>query len=44
MDAQNLFQSIFDNSEDSILIITDDKVEYINETFLTEYKVLFDNF
>ena len=44
IDAQSLFQSIFDNSEDSILIITDDKVEYINETFLQEYQVLFDNF
>ena len=44
MDAQSLFQNIFDNSEDSIMIITDDKVEYINETFLTQYQVFFDNF
>ena len=43
IDSQNLFQSVFDNSEDSIIIITDDKVEYINETFLSEYHSLFDS-
>ena len=44
IDAQSLFQNIFDNSEDSIIIITDEKVEYINETFLTQYQVFFDSF
>jgi uncharacterized protein with von Willebrand factor type A (vWA) domain len=44
IDAVSLFQSIFDNSEESIIIITDGKAEYINETFLIEFKDLFKNF
>ena len=41
IDAVSLFQSIFDNSEESIIIVTDGKAEYINETFLLEFNSLF---
>ena len=44
IDAVSLFQSIFDNSEESTIIITDGKAEYINETFLNQFKYLFKQF
>jgi hypothetical protein len=38
IDSQNLFQSIFDNSEESIMIVTDEKAETINRTLLNEFE------
>jgi hypothetical protein len=32
-----LFQNVFDNSDEGIIIVTNEMVEYINETFLKEY-------
>ena len=37
IDAVSMFQSIFDNSEESTIIITDGKAEYINDTFLIQF-------
>jgi len=39
-----LFQNVFDNSDEGIIIVTNEMVEYINETFLKEYQLLFDEF
>jgi hypothetical protein len=41
IDSQSLFKSIFDNSDDCIMIVTDEKAETINQTLLNEFKVLF---
>ena len=34
IEAQSVFKHIFDNSEESIIIFTGSKVEYVNDTFL----------
>jgi len=34
IEAQSVFKHIFDHSEESIIIFTDSKVEYVNDTFL----------
>jgi hypothetical protein len=38
IDSQSLFQSIFDNSDESIIIVTDEKAETINRTLLNEFE------
>jgi hypothetical protein len=39
IDSQCLFQSIFDNSDDCIIIVTAEKAETINKTFINEFEV-----
>ena len=41
MEAQSYFKHIFDNSEESILILCDDVPEYVNDTFLKTFDILF---
>jgi hypothetical protein len=35
IDAQSIFKHIFDNSEESIVIVTDNKIDYMNDMFLS---------
>ena len=41
--AQSLFKDIFDNSEESVIILSDDKIEYVNDIFLQNFHKLFKN-
>ena len=36
--AQGIFKHIFDNSEDSIIIVKDEYVEYVNNYFLKKFE------
>ena len=36
--AQGIFKHIFDNSEESIIIVKDQQVEYVNNYFLEKFK------
>jgi hypothetical protein len=35
IDAQSIFKHVFDNSEESIVIVTDNKIDYMNDMFLS---------
>ena len=38
LEAQSIFKHIFDNSEESIIIVKDQQVEYVNNYFLEKFK------
>ena len=44
IEAQSIYKHIFDYSKESILLITNDKPEYVNDAFLNNFKILFLNF
>ena len=44
IEAQSYFKHIFDNSEESILILCDNVPEYVNDTFLKTFDILFVDF
>ena len=43
IEAQSIYKHIFDYSKESILMITNDKPEYVNDAFLMNFKILFVN-
>ena len=36
--AQSIFRHLFDNSEESIIIVKDNEVEYVNNQFLEKFR------